>query len=172
MRWGNIAGGISINIWCFVCFLITKSSKSFAYTVRSARSWINANSRAGLSRDQKNSNVKDSPPLPIWILPKTEKRAIQRAKDRANQTRWDLDTAIFLFGILVIVFILTYHGTGIWITAPVATFGFIMVWLVGFKKARQSYKRNYFSFYEARNCTSCSVSGGSYYNSSRIQWCS
>ncbi|MFC2020471.1 hypothetical protein ACFLU1_01570 [Chloroflexota bacterium] len=41
---------------------------------------------------------------------------------------------------MAIVFILAYQGIGIWVTAPVAIFGFVMVWLVGFKKARQSYK--------------------------------
>ncbi len=140
MRLGNIASNTAINTGRFICFWIIKAFKSCVHTVHSARTWINANSRATLSRTQENISIEESPLVPLWILPRTKQRAIQRTKDRANKTRWDLDTAIFLFGLLAIIFILSYQGIGIWIIAPIATFGLIMVWLVGFKKARQSYK--------------------------------
>ncbi len=76
-----------------------------------------------------------------WISPKAERMASQRAKDRANAVRWNLDVAVFLFGVLAIVFILGFEGVSIWIMAPVAIFGLAMVWLVGWRRARQVYGR-------------------------------
>ncbi|MFC1952971.1 J domain-containing protein [Chloroflexota bacterium] len=140
MRWKSILGHVFNNIWRFICFWIIKVSRTGTGTVSSVRLWIKANSSAKISHNQANNRMEDTPPIPLWILPETRKKAVQRAKDRANQSKWDLDTAIFLFGILAIVFILIYQGIGIWITAPVATVSLILVWFVGFKKARQSYK--------------------------------
>ena len=65
--------------------------------------------------------------------------ASQRARDRANAARWNLDVAVFLFGVLAIVFILGFEGVSIWIMAPVAIFGLAMAWLVGWRRARQVY---------------------------------
>jgi len=131
---------VFIKIWHSICFRFIKACNSGARIIRSARSWIYANSVKQLYGQGTDSRTEGSPPVPVWVLPKTKKRAVQRAKDRASRSKWDLDTAIFLFGILAIVFILVYQGIGVWITAPVAVFGFIMVWLVGFNKARRSYR--------------------------------
>ena len=78
--------------------------------------------------------------IPKWIHPKTRERAVQRAKSRANASRWNLDVAIFLFGILAIILILGYQGIGIWILAPIAIFGLAMVWMVGWRQARKAYQ--------------------------------
>ncbi len=72
-----------------------------------------------------------------------EQKAEQRARDRARAARWDLDVAIFLFGVLAIEIILLFQGVGIAIVAPVAVFGLAMVWLVGWRRARQLYPRFY-----------------------------
>ena len=48
-----------------------------------------------------------------------EQRAAQRARDRANVARWNLEIAIFLFAIVIIVVILSFQGIGIEIVASV-----------------------------------------------------
>ena len=72
-----------------------------------------------------------------------ERRAAQRARDRANAARWNLEIAIFLFAIVIIVFILSFQGIRIEIVAPIATFGLAMAWLVGWRQGRQLYQRFY-----------------------------
>ena len=72
-----------------------------------------------------------------------ERTAAQRAKDRANAARWDLNIAIFLFAILIIIIILLFQGIRIEIVAPIAVFGLAMVWFVGWRQGRRLYKRFY-----------------------------
>ena len=72
-----------------------------------------------------------------------ERTAAQRARDRAEAARWDLNIAIFLFAVLITVIILLFQGIGIEIVAPVAIFGLVMVWLVGWRRGRQLYQRFY-----------------------------
>lgn len=78
--------------------------------------------------------------IPKWIHPKTKGKAIQKAKYRASASRWNLEVAIFLFGILAIIVILGNQGVGIWILAPIAIIGLIMVWMVGWRQARRAYQ--------------------------------
>ena len=77
------------------------------------------------------------------VSPETERTAAQRAKDRAGAARWDLDIAVFLFAVLIIIIILLFGEVGIEIVAPVAVFGLAMVWLVGWRRGRQLYQRFY-----------------------------
>jgi len=78
------------------------------------------------------------------ITPKMERMAAQRARDRAGAARWDLNIAIFLFAVLILVIILaTYTKMGIEIVAPIAIFGLAMVWLVGWRRGRQLFQRFY-----------------------------
>jgi hypothetical protein len=70
-----------------------------------------------------------------------ERLAIQRAKDRARTARWDLNIAIFLFAVLIIVIILLFQGIPIEIVAPVALFGLGMVWLAGWRQGKQLFER-------------------------------
>ncbi len=78
------------------------------------------------------------------ISPELEQAAAQRAADRARNARWDLNIAIFLFAILILVIILaTYTKVGVEVVAPVALFGLVMVWLVGWRKGKQLYQRFY-----------------------------
>ncbi len=73
-----------------------------------------------------------------------ERTAAQRAWDRARNARWDLNIAIFLFAVLILVIILaTYTKMGIEVVAPIAIFGLAMVWLVGWRRGRQLYPRFY-----------------------------
>lgn len=78
--------------------------------------------------------------IPKWIHPKTKGKAIQKAKYRASASRWNLEVAIFLFGIITIIVILGNQGVGIWILAPIAIIGLTMVWIVGWRQARKAYQ--------------------------------
>jgi len=73
-----------------------------------------------------------------------KRKAFRRAKERARIARWDLDVAVFLFVVLIIVIILLFQNINIGIVAPVAIFGLVMVWIVGWRRGRQLYR----SFYE------------------------
>ena len=78
------------------------------------------------------------------ISPKMERAAAQKARDRAMNARWDLNIAIFLFAVLILVIILvTYTQAGIEVVAPTAVFGLAMVWLVGWQRGKQLYRRFY-----------------------------
>jgi len=72
---------------------------------------------------------------------KDEQRAIQRAKESARTARWDLNIAIFLFAVLIIIIILLFQGITLEIVAPIAVVGLVMVWLVGWRQGRQLYER-------------------------------
>ncbi len=77
------------------------------------------------------------------VSPEMEQTAAQRAKDRANAARWNLDIAVFSFAILIIVIILLFQQIRIEVVAPVAIFGLAMVWLTGWRQGRQLYTRFY-----------------------------
>lgn len=69
--------------------------------------------------------------------------ATERALVRARAARWDLEIAVFLFAVLIIVIILLFQDIGVEIVAPVAIFGLVMVWLAGWRRGRQLYYRFY-----------------------------
>ncbi len=77
------------------------------------------------------------------VSPEMEQAATQKAKDRASVARWDLNIAIFLFAVLIIVIILLYQDVGVEIVAPIAVFGLAMVWLVGWRRGKELYQRFY-----------------------------
>ena len=78
---------------------------------------------------------------PEQVNKKSEQRAIRRAKDRARTARWDLNIAIFLFAVLIIIIILLFQGIPLEVVAPIAVVGLVMVWLVGWRQGRQLYER-------------------------------
>ena len=73
------------------------------------------------------------------VSPEVKRTAAQRARDRASAARWDLDIAVFLFAILIIVTILLFQGTGIEVVAPSAIAGLAAGWLMGWRKGKQAY---------------------------------
>jgi len=86
------------------------------------------------------NQVEDTKP----ITPEMESKASQKAVDKARVGRWDLNIAIFLFAILILVMLLTtYTKVGIEVVALVALFGLAMVWLVGWRRQKRLYKRFY-----------------------------
>lgn len=72
-----------------------------------------------------------------------EQTAMQMAKDRASAARWNLDIAVFLFAVVIIIIILSFQGIGLEIVAPIAVFGLAMVWLYGWRQGTQLYERFY-----------------------------
>lgn len=78
-----------------------------------------------------------------WISPETERVLSQRAKDRANAARWDLDVALFLFGVLFIVIILSFLRIAVEIVAAVSVFGLASISLVRWRRCRQEYQLFY-----------------------------
>ncbi len=73
-----------------------------------------------------------------------EQKAARRASDKAKNARWDLNIAIFLFAVLILIIILAaYTKMGIEVVAPIAIFGLVMVWVVGWRKGKQLYQRFY-----------------------------
>jgi len=77
------------------------------------------------------------------VSPETERAAAQRAKDRANVARWNLELAVLSFAILIVVMILLSQEIEIEIVASVAIFGLAMVWLMGWRRGTQLYQRFY-----------------------------
>ena len=86
----------------------------------------------------------DEVEITAGVRQEMEQTAAERARDRARNARWDLNIAIFLFAVLILVIILaTYTKMGIEVVAPVALFGLAMVWLVGWRRGRQLYNSFY-----------------------------
>ena len=85
----------------------------------------------------------DEAVAPKQIRPEMEEEAVQKAKIRARAARWDLDEAVFLFAILIIIIILLFQEVGIEVVASVAIFGLAMVWLIGWRRGKQLYQRFY-----------------------------
>lgn len=80
-------------------------------------------------------------PAPEQANKENEKKAILRARERARIARWDLNIAIFLFAVLIIILILLFQGITIEIVAPIAVAGLCLVWLTGWRQGRQLYER-------------------------------
>ena len=91
----------------------------------------------------KRGRVVSTTEAPEPVSKEEEQLAIQRAKDRARTARWDLNIAIFLFAVLIIVIILLFQGITLEIVAPIAVFGLAMVWLTGWRQGKQLYERFY-----------------------------
>jgi Flp pilus assembly protein TadB len=72
-----------------------------------------------------------------------ERTATRRAGDRAKVARWDLDVAVLLFAVLILIVILLFSGINTTIVAPIGVFGLSVAWLVGWIKGRKLYKRFY-----------------------------
>jgi len=76
-----------------------------------------------------------------WIHPETRRKAVQRAWYRARAARWDLNIAIFLFGLLAVVCIIGFEKVSIWLTTFIALSGLCFTWLWGREKAKKVYGR-------------------------------
>jgi len=72
-----------------------------------------------------------------------ERVAMQRARAKADIARWGVNLVIFLFAILITIIILTSQGIGPNVVAPLAIWGLSMVWLMGWRRGSQLYRRFY-----------------------------
>ena len=78
------------------------------------------------------------------ISPDMQQAASQRAMDRARNARWDLNIAVFLFAILILVIILaTYTEAKLEVVGPIAAVGLVLVWIMGWRRGKQLYVRFY-----------------------------
>lgn len=78
--------------------------------------------------------------VPEEISEETKRLAARKARERARVARWDLNIAIFLFMVLIIVMILLFQGIAVEVVSLIAVFGLTMVWLVGWRRGRQLYE--------------------------------
>src|SRR3990172_3709629 len=74
-----------------------------------------------------------------WINQESKREAVRRARERANAAKWTLNVAVFSFGVLIVIFILSFERVSIWITASTAVLGLAVIWLIGLRRARQVY---------------------------------
>ena len=84
--------------------------------------------------------MEDKAGVPEQENEKIKQLAARRAGLRARDARWDLDIAVFLFGVLTIVIILLFQGIVVEVVGPVALFGLVMVWYVGWRRGKQLYQ--------------------------------
>jgi len=75
--------------------------------------------------------------------PAIERVAMQSARYKANIAKWGLSIAIFLFAILITIIILVSQGIGINVVAPLAVVGLAVVWVMGWRRWNELYKRFY-----------------------------
>ncbi|MFC1984486.1 response regulator transcription factor [Chloroflexota bacterium] len=69
--------------------------------------------------------------------------AIQVARSQANATKWNLNTVILLFAVLITIIILVTQGIGNGVIVPLAVLGLIAVWVIGQRRGRQLYQSSY-----------------------------
>jgi len=74
-----------------------------------------------------------------WLHPDSERKAIHRARDRANAARWNLDIAVLLFCVLTFVFILSIGQVGVFLISFVAVFGLSIAWIIGWRRATKVF---------------------------------
>ena len=78
------------------------------------------------------------------IPPETIQEISLKAGEKARNSRWDLNIAIFLFAVLICVIILvTYTNAGPEIAAPAAAVGLSLVWFTGWRRGKQLYRIYY-----------------------------
>ncbi len=70
-------------------------------------------------------------------------KASQRARDRANSARWDLNVAASLFAVLLVVIILVSQDVALEVVAPIAAVGLGLGWSMGWRKGKKLYRRLY-----------------------------
>jgi len=72
-----------------------------------------------------------------------EQLANERAREKAKTARWNLNVAILAYAILATVVLLRFEGVSTGVVALIAILGLAMVWLLGWGREKQAYKRFY-----------------------------
>ncbi len=76
-------------------------------------------------------------------LAETEQRAAARARDKVRGAGWDASSAVLAYATLVAVILLKLEGIAIEIVATIAVVGLALVWLMGWRRGRQLFRRFY-----------------------------
>ena len=72
-----------------------------------------------------------------------EQIASQRARERAKSARWDLDMAVFLFGLMILILILLFQHVMLEIVSLIAALGLTGVWVGGYRRESRLYRLFY-----------------------------
>lgn len=76
-------------------------------------------------------------------LAETEQQAAARARDKARGAGWDVNAAVLAYATLIVVVLLKLEGIAIEIVAVIAIVGLALVWLIGWRRGRQLFRRFY-----------------------------
>ena len=77
------------------------------------------------------------------VTPAMVRTAALRASHMADSVKWNLDVAIFLFAVIIVVTILSSQDAPLEVLAPVAVVGLAAAWLIGWRKGKKLYRRLY-----------------------------
>ena len=77
------------------------------------------------------------------INPEIERELGQRARIRAGAAKWDLNAAIFLFAVLIMVIMLLFMDVRVELVSLSGAFGLAVVWLIGWRRGRRLYRLFY-----------------------------
>jgi len=77
------------------------------------------------------------------LSPEIERELGQKAKIRAGAAKWDLNAAIFLFAVLIMVIMLLFIEVRVELVSLSGASGLAMVWLIGWRRGRQLYRHFY-----------------------------
>ena len=72
-----------------------------------------------------------------------ERVAAERAKSRTNTERWNRDSTVFAYSILLIVILLLNNGVNTTIVSVVGIAGLFLIWLMGREQGKQLFKDIY-----------------------------
>ena len=72
-----------------------------------------------------------------------EQLAVERAKEKASNLRWDLNVALFAYGVLTAVVLLSFKGVAPEIVGVIAISGLAMVWVIGWRRGKRLFKHFY-----------------------------
>ncbi len=78
-----------------------------------------------------------------WIHPETRKKAALKARYAASASRWNLNTALSLFGLIILVLVMGMVKVNLILTVAVAIFGLSTVWLLARRKSKKLFGRYY-----------------------------
>jgi len=74
---------------------------------------------------------------------KIEQLATESAREKARTARWNLNVAILAYALLATIVLLSFAGVATEIVALIAILGLAMVWLMAWRREKQTYKRFY-----------------------------
>ena len=80
------------------------------------------------------------PEAPGLVRGEIEQLVNERAREKARSARWDLNVAVLAYAVLAAIVLLRFEGIATEIVAPIALFGFGMVWLIGWRRGKQLYR--------------------------------